>query len=117
MVNQVTILNVFGSIDRVSILLIYVLGQYSSYIYKPRGIENIISNFLINCSRSNISKSNDERCHKYREWRKVKQQCQLINVTTINSRQTNQEAYLDTSNDGVNGNTGKKDGKQFYLDI
>ncbi|KAL4113511.1 hypothetical protein QTP88_017123 [Uroleucon formosanum] len=68
--------------------------------------------YLAVLTESNIAKSNAERCRKYREW-KVKQQCQLINVTPTNSRQTNQEVYLDTSNYGVNGNTGKKMASNF----
>jgi len=62
-----------------------------------------------------MPKSNAERCREYRERQKVKQQCLSTNVTPTTSRQTNQGAYPDTSNNGVNGNTGKKDGKLFYL--
>jgi len=62
-----------------------------------------------------MPKSNAERCHEYRERQKVKQQYQSTNVSPTTSQETNQGAYSDTSNHGVNGNAGKKDGKLFYL--
>jgi len=48
--------------------------------------------------KSKLPKSNAERCREYRARQKVKQQCQLTNVTPTISRKTQQGASTDTSN-------------------